>query len=540
MIFKWNDYSYHGGFLMKKQMFSVLLLLSLGVTSTTKSNVYSTGVQTIFSRVLGKSSGALHQLLGIADGNGVTGNGIAITQNPLTGFDSSYPRQIVVNLVGQATPPTEQVVQTPLGQAVGTMADSVARFVGSGFDALKHSGYAVRDFNYGQAFEAAVEKVELVAQTLQEKVADGAQYVFDVSQDAQNAVRNFDYAGSAQTIGKTLQNNAQTVANILTERAQSVAQTAQNEIADLKEGVGVAGQQVQHAAEFTQGYVADAVLNVPQAAQIGVGRLQDGFHAVTALTINGVKQAAQTVIANPTETACAAINAVKDAVIANPGRTAFGLVGGYAANKLAKGRGVVTRTLATAGGALAANFVSEEMARVALATGIAAKFVVANVKAIRAKIKQNSEISIKDQNEAINKFVNERILNPTGNKVAKGLNIITFINPSYPSTMVVIRNGNTSFSRSYQFFTGADYKAMDNANDEEKTGYINQATQDVEMLQSLPDALKASVIDYLTALESYFKQNKTSAAKARFNQSRKALKQALEIYNSASSITLSA
>ena len=532
-------------------MFSILLLLSLGVTATTKSNVYSTGVQTIFSRLLGKSSGALPQLLGIAEGNGVTGNGIAITQGQLTDFGSSYPRQIVVNVVGQATPPTEQVVQTPLGQAVGTMADSVARFVGSGFDVLKNSGYAVRDFNYGQAFEAAVEKVELAAQTLQGKVADGTQYVFDVSQHAQNAVRNFDYAGSAQTIGKTLQNNAQaigttlqnkaqSVAHIVGQTSQSVAQTARNEFADLKEGLGVAGQQVQHAAEFTQGYVTDAVMHVPQAAQIGVGRLQDGFNAVTALTINGVKQAAETVIANPTETAYTAFNAVKDAVIANPGRTAFGLFGGYAANKLAKGRGVVARTLATAGGALAANFVSEEMARVALATGIAAKFVVANVKAIRAKIKQNSEISIRDQNEAINKFINERILNRTGNKVAKGLNIITFINPSYPSTIVVIRNGNASFSRYYQFFTGADYKAMHNANDEEKTGYINQATQDVEMLQSLPDALKVSVIDYLIALESYFKQNKTSAVTAKFNQSREALKQALEIYNSASSITLPA
>lgn len=521
---------------MKKQMFSIVLLLSLGVTATTKSNVLSTGAQTIFKNLLEKGSFGLSQFFDTAEGNRV----INIIRNPLTGFESSYPYPVVVNLVNQVTPPTEQVVQTPLGQSVGTIADSVYCFVGSGFNALKDAGHAVRDFNYGQAFEAAVKKVELAAETLQGKVADGTQYVFDAAQHAQHTVRNFDYAGTAQALGATVQNNAQVLAESVNETAQSVVQVAKNEFADLKEGVGVASQQVQHAAEFAQGYVTDAVLNAPQAAQAGVGRLQDCFHAVTALTVDGVKQAAQTVMANPTETAYAAFNTVKDAVIANPGKTAFGLVGGYAANKLAKGRGVVTRTLATAGGALAANFVSEEMARVALATGIAAKFVVANVKAIRAKIKQNSEISIKDQNEAINKFVNERILDRTGNKVAKGLNIITFINLSYPFTIVVIRNGNASFSRYYQFFTGADYKAMYNANDEEKTGYINQATQDVEMLQSLPDALKASVIDYLIALESYFKQNKTSAVKAKFNQSREALKQALEIYNSASSITLSA
>jgi hypothetical protein len=525
---------------MKKQMFSIVLLLSLGVTATTKSNVLSTGAQTIFKNLLGKGSFGLSQLFAV-EGRGITG-GEFITLNPTTVVDSMVNpvgNPIIVRIVNQATPPAEQVVQTSFGQAVGTMADSVTRFVGSGFDALKNAGHVVRDYNYGQAFEVALEKGELAAQTLQEKVAHGTQYVFDAAQHAQHTVRNFDYAGTAQALGATVQNNAQVLAESVNETAQSVVQVAKNEFADLKEGVGVASQQVQHAAEFAQGYVTDAVLNAPQTAQAGVGRLQDCFHAVTALTVDGVKQAAQTVMANPTETAYAAFNAVKDAVIANPGKTAFGLVGGYAANKLAKGHGFATRTLATAGGALTANFVSEEMARVALATGIAAKFVVANVKAVRAKIKQNSERKIKDQNEAINKFVNERILNRTNDRIANGLNIIAFINPSYPSTIVVIRNGNTSISRSYQFFTGADYKAMYNANDEEKTGYINQATQDVEMLQSLPDTLKASVIDYLIALESYFK-DKTKAAKAQCNQSKKALKQVLESYNFEHSMVLSA
>jgi len=376
---------------MKKQMFSIVLLLSLGVTATTKSNVFSTGVPTIF-KILAKGSLSLSQLLHVAEGKGVTGLGFATDSSRVVdSMVNPGGNPIIVRIINQATPPTEQVVQTPLGQAVGIIADSVDRFVGSGFNALKDAGHAVRDYNYGQAFEAAVEKVELAAQTLQEKVADETQYVLDSAKHAQHTVKNFDYAGTVQTIGTTLQNNAQVLAESVKETAQSVVQVAKNEFADLKEGVGVASQQVQHAAEFAQDYVTDAVLNIPQAAQIGVGRLQDCFHAVTALTVNGVKQAAQTVIANPTETAYAAFNTVKDAVIANPGKTAFGLVGGYAANRLAKGRGVVTRTLATTGGALAANFVSEEMARVALATGIAAKFVVANVKAVRAKIKEKSQ-----------------------------------------------------------------------------------------------------------------------------------------------------
>ena len=143
---------------MKKQMFSILLLLSLGVTATTKSNVLSTGAQTIFKNLLEKGSFGLSQFFDTAEGNRV----INIIRNPLTGFESSYPYPVVVNLVNQVTPPTEQVVQTPLGQSVGTIADSVYCFVGSGFNALKDAGHAVRDFNYGQAFEAAVKR-ELAA-----------------------------------------------------------------------------------------------------------------------------------------------------------------------------------------------------------------------------------------------------------------------------------------------------------------------------------------------------------------------------------------
>ncbi len=510
---------------MKKQMFSIVLLLSLGVTATTKSNILSTGAQTIFKNLLGKGSSGLSKLFD-AEGKGVTG-GEFITLNPTTVVDSMVNpvgNPIIVRIVNQATPPAEQVVQTPFGQAVGTMADSVTRFVGSGFDALKNAGHAVRDYNYGQAFEVALEKGELAAQTLQEKVAHGTQYVFDAAQHAQHTVRNFDYAGTAQALGATVQNNAQVLAESVNETAQSVVQVAKNELADLKEGVGVASQQVQHAAEFAQGYVTDAVLNAPQAAQAGVGRLQDGFHAVTALTVDGVKQAAQTVMANPTETAYAAFNTVKDAVIANPGKTAFGLVGGYAANKLAKGHGFATRTLATAGGALTANFVSEEMARVALVTGIAAKFVVANVKAVRAR----SVIKDHEKNLAIVEFVTMCILNRLENKISNGLNIES-------------RGFSTEYICDnifyFLFFTGMNYEEFNQLDTQAQEACNKQVASDVEFLNTLPRGIKEAVIDFMISLESYQTEVENTqakkAAKSNYSKAKEALKKALSPYQDA-------
>ena len=481
-------------------MFSIVLLLSLGVTATTKSNALSTGAQTILQNLLRKGSFGLSQIFD-AEGRGVTGGGF-ITQNPITVVDSMVNpavNPIVVNVVNQVTSTEQvaQVVQTPFGQTVGSMADSAYNFVGSGFNACKNAGHAVRDFNYTEAFNGieriasnTADRILVEGELAGRRIQDGTQQLLDSARHAGQAVRDFDYAGTAQAVGTTLKHNAHTVADALVERAQSVAQVAKNELADLKEGLGVAGQQVQHAAEFAQGYVADAVVNVPQAAQAGVERLQDGFHAVAALTVDGLRQAGQTVLANPTGTAQAAFDSVKDAIIANPGKTLFGVVGAYTGNRLAKDRGIVAKTMATAAGALAANFVSEEMARIALVAGVAGKFVVANVKAVRAK----GAIKEHERNVAIVDFVTSRILEPQEGSIQSGLNII-----SKGDSAEDICNSPYK----YDYFTGIGHCSFLNLQNNKQKKYQQQVKDQVLFLHALPENLKQAVVTFMISSEDY-------------------------------------